>query len=214
MAKHLREFFCYPDIAVMCLLAVATGAYALPGGPKPQVYLALLAGVALFFVSEYTTHRWLFHAPPPKNPFLRRAMERLHYRHHEEPNDLHLLFLPLWYSVPQLLLFGGVAWWILGDPHLAAGFLLGAMTLLLYYEWNHYVAHRPITPRTPWGRWMKKYHLWHHFKNEHYWYGVTNPSLDLLFGTYRDVSAVEKSLTARKLDGAWAEAAATAEKRG
>lgn len=76
-----------------------------------------------------------------------------------------------------------------GNPGLAAGFAVGSLGLLLYYEGSHYVSHRPIAPLTPWGRWMKKYHLWHHFKNEHDWYGVTNPSMDLLFGTYRDVSA-------------------------
>lgn len=208
MSKHLREFFCYPDIAVMSALTVAVGAFALSTGPKPHVYLATLAGLALFFVSEYTTHRFFFHMAPPKNPFLRKAIHRLHYHHHEEPNDLHLLFLPLWYSLPQLVLFGGAAWWITGQPGLAAGLLLGSMGLLLYYEWCHYVAHRPITPLTPWGKWMKKYHLWHHFKNEHYWYGVTNPSIDLLLGTYRDVNSVEKSPTARKLDGGAASAAA------
>lgn len=201
MSKHLREFFGYPDIAIMSLVTVLVGGFALATGPKPQVYLAALAGLALFFVSEYMTHRFFFHMAPPKRPFFRRLVHRLHYHHHEEPNDLHLLFLPLWYTLPQLGLFGALAWLALGDLRLAAGLVLGSMGLLMYYEWCHFVAHRPITPRTPWGKWMKKYHLWHHFKNEHYWYGVTNPSLDLLLGTYRDVNSVAKSTTTRKLDG-------------
>ena len=46
-----------------------------------------------------------------------------------------------------------------------------------YYEWVHYVAHVPFRPLTPVGRYMKKYHLWHHFKNERRWFGVTNPAL-------------------------------------
>ncbi|MFZ5817087.1 MAG: sterol desaturase family protein [Bacillota bacterium] len=197
----------------MSLCTAAAALFAFNRTPLPQLLVAALVGVVLFFVTEYTTHRFLFHMAPPKNPFLRRLIYRLHYHHHEEPNDLHLLFLPLWYSLPQFVIMGTIAWWITGEIGLAAGFLTGSMGLLIFYEWMHYVAHRPITPLTPWGRWMKKYHLWHHFKNEHYWYGVTNPSFDLLLGTYRDVASVEKSPTARKLD-ARAGLAANGEQEG
>jgi len=179
-------------------LVVTAMAWAL--GPAPQVLLCTLLGLSLFFVSEYATHRFLFHMPPPKSTLLRKLIYRLHYHHHEEPNDLHLLFLPVWYTIPQVLLVGGAAWLVTGRFALGAAFASGSMLLLMYYEWCHFVAHRPITPLTAWGRWMKKYHLWHHFKNEHYWYGVTNPSLDLLLGTYKEVSQVEKSETVRKLD--------------
>lgn len=211
MMKHLQTFFGYPDVGVMSLLTLLMAAVALLLAPRPGLWLAFLLGVALFFLSEYLTHRFLFHMEPPQHPGLRRLLSRLHYHHHEKPNDLDLLFLPLWYSLPLLVVFGLVSRWVTGNWGLAAAFLTGAMSLLLYYEWSHYVAHRPINPITPWGRWMKKYHLWHHFKNEHYWYGVTNPSLDLLFGTYREVDSVAKSPTARKLDGPQTEVAATRE---
>ena len=46
---------------------------------------------------------------------------------------------------------------------------------------------------------MKKVHLWHHFKNENYWFGVTNPGMDHLVGTYQNEKSVELSPTARKL---------------
>ncbi|MFZ5825952.1 MAG: sterol desaturase family protein [Bacillota bacterium] len=211
MRKHVMEFLRYPDIQIMGLLTLAVAGFALSQAPRPQVWFALLVGVGLFFISEYTTHRFFFHMAPPKSPLLRKAIYRLHYHHHEEPNDLHLLFLPIWYSIPQFFISGSIAWWVTGDIRLAAGFLTGSMGLLMYYEWLHYVAHRPVTPLTPWGRWMKKYHLWHHFKNEHYWYGVTNPSLDMLLGTYKEVADVEKSPTARKLDPG-AEVAASVER--
>ena len=70
---------------------------------------------------------------------------------------------------------------------------------LIHYEWVHYVAHIPYRPVTRFGRWMKKYHLWHHFKNEHYWFGVSNPVLDAVHRTYRDPEAVPRSTTARVL---------------
>lgn len=200
MAKHLREFFGFPDILGTIAVWAALLAVAMQEAGRPLTWLALATGAVLFFWSEYLTHRFLFHMAPPKSPFLRCLIHRLHYDHHESPNDLHLLFLPMWYSIPQLILFGVAAWWVTGALTAGAAFALGSVTLLLYYEWTHFVAHRPIIPLTPWGRWMKKYHLWHHFKNEHYWFGVTNPSLDMVLGTYRDVGGVEKSATARKLD--------------
>ncbi|GIO01507.1 hypothetical protein J5TS2_21750 [Brevibacillus halotolerans] len=43
-------------------------------------------------------------------------------------------------------------------------------------------------------------HLWHHYKNENYWYGVTNPALDLLFCTYKNEKQVNRSSTARNLE--------------
>lgn len=116
---------------------------------------------------------------------------RLHYDHHEDPQNLRLLFLPVWYSIPNFLVVFAASWLITRSLPLAACVTVGGLTALAYYEWTHYVAHRPIIPRTRWGRWMKKYHLWHHFKNEHFWFGVTNPSLDFLAGTYRNVHEVE-----------------------
>ncbi|AHD05525.1 hypothetical protein ERICI_02230 [Paenibacillus larvae subsp. larvae] len=43
-------------------------------------------------------------------------------------------------------------------------------------------------------------HLWHHFKNEQYWYGVTNPVFDLTLHTYKDGKEVEKSGTTRNME--------------
>ncbi|MBV8638735.1 MAG: fatty acid hydroxylase, partial [Candidatus Eremiobacteraeota bacterium] len=52
-------------------------------------------------------------------------------------------------------------------------------------------------------KYMKKYHLWHHFKNEHFWFGVTNPTMDYAGITYRNVEAVPRSTTVREI---WKEA--------
>jgi hypothetical protein len=46
---------------------------------------------------------------------------------------------------------------------LAASALFGMILAILHYEWVHYVAHIPYQPRTRLGRWVKQYHLRHHF---------------------------------------------------
>ena len=115
-------------------------------------------------------------------------------------SDLHLLFLPIWYSVPNIILASTIFYLITRSALNTIAFDTGISVSLLYYEWTHYIAHRPIQPVTPWGRKMKRNHLWHHFKNENYWYGVTNPTMDLLFGTYKNEREVPRSQTAKDLE--------------
>jgi sterol desaturase/sphingolipid hydroxylase (fatty acid hydroxylase superfamily) len=81
----------------------------------------------------------------------------------------------------------------------SASALFGMMLAILHYEWVHYVAHIPYQPRTRLGRWIKRYHLRHHFISEKHWFGVSNPTLDGVFGTFHGPDASEKSTTTRNL---------------
>ncbi|MBA4493114.1 sterol desaturase family protein [Paenactinomyces guangxiensis] len=199
MSKYLKEFLFFPDIFIMCLVFFAGISTTLTWSDRGWTWLALALGALLFAISEYLTHRFIFHLKPPKNQFLLQLLKRLHYDHHEDPNNLKLLFLPLWYTGPQFIAVGIIAFFITKDISLTVGFLTGGIAYHLYYEWKHYVAHRPVKPFTSWGRKLKKYHLLHHFKSEHYWYGVTNPAIDHLMGTFKNEKEVETSPTVRKL---------------
>jgi 4-hydroxysphinganine ceramide fatty acyl 2-hydroxylase len=160
--------------------------------------LLILLGALLFYLSEYGMHRFAFHAPPLSWPPARKLQHRLHYDHHVEPNRLDLLFLPMWFLAPNLAVVTGLFALVFGIQ-VAASALLGMMLGILHYEWVHYVAHIPYQPRTRLGRWIKQYHLRHHFISEKHWFGVSNPTLDGVFGTLHGPSAVEKSATTRKL---------------
>jgi sterol desaturase/sphingolipid hydroxylase (fatty acid hydroxylase superfamily) len=72
--------------------------------------------------------------------------------------------------------------------------------MLFLYEWKHYVAHRPIKPKSRLGKWVKKMHILHHYKNENFWYGVSTPFVDVLFGTLKDEKEVETSKTGKDLE--------------
>jgi hypothetical protein len=183
------------------VLVVALAAIALvfAAGRQPFSWLGAAIGAIAFFSSEYTTHRFLFHARPSKMPWLLKLQHRLHYDHHIDPPKLELLFLPLWFVGPVALLYYGVYFSITHGVALSLSLLFGSLLALTYYEWVHFVAHIPFNPVTPYGRWIKKYHLWHHFKNEHLWYGVTNPSMDYAMGTYRNPEDVERSTTVREI---------------
>ena len=160
--------------------------------------LLILLGALLFYLSEYGMHRFAFHAPPLSWAPLRKLQHRLHYDHHVEPSRLDLLFLPIWFLVPNLAVAAALVALLFGIQG-AASALLGTMLAILHYEWVHYVAHIPYQPQTRLGRWVKQYHLRHHFISEKHWFGVSNPALDGVFGTFRGPGANEKSATTRNL---------------
>jgi 4-hydroxysphinganine ceramide fatty acyl 2-hydroxylase len=181
-------------------LAVAALVICFAAGVFPFYLLWALIGALAFYGSEYGFHRFAFHAGPSRFAFVRKLQHRLHYDHHAEPDRLDLLFLPLWFVVPNLAVTALIFALAFGPPVVASA-MLGVVLAILHYEWVHYVAHIPYRPRTPIGRWIKQYHLRHHFISEKFWFGVSNPALDLLGGTFRQARDVVRSTTTRKLFG-------------
>lgn len=161
----------------------------------------VLVGVAIFALVEYLTHRFTLHAKPVKNAFIGKLQRRLHYDHHVEPDRLDLLFIPPWFLIPVITIYGALYYFLTQSADVTVALLLGNLIGLLHYERVHYLAHIPVRPATAFGRYMKKYHLWHHFKNENYWFGVTNPLFDYVFRTWQDPDAVDKTATTRNLYG-------------
>jgi hypothetical protein len=193
----VRVFFRHGGVALLTL-AVAALLGGWLGGVVALSPGAIVVGALMFYLSEYGMHRFAFHAPPSPWPFMRRLQHRLHYDHHSEPNRLELLFLPWWFLLPNLTITAALVGAIAGAGEVAP-VMLGVMLAILHYEWAHYVAHVPYQPRTRAGRWIKSYHLRHHYISEFYWFGVSNPSMDFVGGTYRDPKQVEKSATVRQI---------------
>jgi hypothetical protein len=193
----LLTFLKHGSNALLVFAILAIPLWSLLGGP-PLSLAWVLVGALLFYLSEYSWHRFAFHAPPAPWAWMRRLQHRLHYDHHAEPNRLDLLFLPFWFLGPNLAITAGLVYLALGASAVAP-VMLGVLLAILHYEWVHYVAHIAYQPRTRFGRWMKQYHLRHHFISEKLWFGVSNPALDLVYRTYREPKMVEKSATVRKL---------------
>ncbi|MHA6260572.1 sterol desaturase family protein [Sporosarcina sp. CAU 1771] len=198
--KYVKEFVTYPDIAIMLVLFIPLMIYTALNTLHIGTWIAFIIGMVAYALSEYMVHRFLFHMKTPTNPFLLKTIKRLHFDHHSDPDNLKLLFLPLWFSVPNGLIAAFIFYLITGSTALTISFVAGLILYFLYYEWKHYIAHKPIQPRTKMGKKIKKAHLWHHFKNENYWFGVTHTSIDKTFGTYKDQKSVDKSETARNLE--------------
>ncbi|MCK6207815.1 sterol desaturase family protein [Bacillus infantis] len=197
-----QDFFFHHDIIIMSgLFAAGLIWYIAVLGAGWQLLAFTAGGMLTFMFSEYLTHRFLFHLNPPKNALFLTFLKRIHYDHHKYPNDLKLLFLPVWYSLPNLSVLALIFFFITGSLPDTVSFSLGLVLMLLIYEWKHYVAHRPIKPKSKFGIWLKKTHILHHFKNENYWYGVSTPFVDALFGTLKDEKEVETSKTVKDLEG-------------
>lgn len=132
-----------------------------------------------------------------------------HREHHKDPGEIQWLLLAAVdaavFQVMVAILVVGLTLpplWLLGAPLLAP--VLTAVVLgiakLLEYEWDHFLFHTSYQPRTRWYRRLKRNHRLHHWRNEHYWLGVTVNLADRVLGTYpRSRSDVPLSPTARTL---------------
>jgi hypothetical protein len=165
--------------------------------------LAPLAALVLFWpIQEWLIHVFILHAKPKR--ILGRSIDfrvpQKHRAHHRDPWRLDLLFIPLHsfvYSIPLL-----VALWFVVTPTtpLALTGIAGHFVLALHYEWVHYLVHTRVQPRRAWYQRLRDNHRRHHFKNEHYWFGVTMLAGDHLLRTAPAVAGVATSPTARDLE--------------
>jgi sterol desaturase/sphingolipid hydroxylase (fatty acid hydroxylase superfamily) len=171
----------------------------------------VLAGVLIATPPvEWAIHVYLLHAKPIRVGRLRydSLAAREHRAHHESPADLDGVLLPA-YAVAIFVPLIAVTVWLVsfpvhavlgGDrlPHAATGLVI-SYVILGAYEWSHYLIHTPYRPRSRYYRAIWRGHRLHHYKNEHYWFGVTSTLGDRLLRTAPEQSEVPRSPTARAL---------------
>jgi 4-hydroxysphinganine ceramide fatty acyl 2-hydroxylase len=180
MRRYLLEFWSdrRPQfLAFMWLVYLIAAAYT--GWQKWSLGFAA-GGFLLFFLAEYFLHRFLLHG---LGKYILPVAYKGHEGHHDDPNSMTYLLTPNIYNIPTHLILWVVFTLIFGSLHFSSIWMMGLGTYQLYYEWAHYVSHRPIVPQTAWGKHVKKHHLLHHFKSQEGWYGVTNDAFDRVLGT-------------------------------
>ena len=163
-----------PVIAVMIVLGANRGQGA------GEIVLLVLAGLAIWTISEYWLHRKFFHWEPD-NAFGRRMHFIIHGVHHDHPNDKLRLVMPPGASIPLAALFFGVFWLIFGTPTvfpIFGGFIAG----YLVYDYTHYYVHH-FVPKSEFGKRLREQHMRHHFQDHRYGFGVSTPLWDAVFGT-------------------------------
>jgi hypothetical protein len=175
--------------------------------------LVMVAGlIAVTPFVEWAIHVYLLHARP--FTLLGRTVEilsaREHRAHHEAPAVLEGVLIPVYAVLIFLSAIALVNWalsfpihLVLGGPRLAYATtgVVVSFTILAAYEWTHFLIHTPHRARSRYYRAIWRNHRLHHYKNEHYWFGVTSTVGDRVIGTSPDQRAVARSATARSLHG-------------
>ncbi len=141
----------------------------------------ILIGIFSWTLIEYLLHRHLFHLTQVKEPWKSLA-SGLHMAHHRDVDDKYLILAPplvsLIFGSFIYLLFAGLT----QSFALAALMETGVFMGYIAYEWCHYAAHEyPVT--TGIQKYLKAYHLQHHFKCPTKAFGVTSPLWDIIFKT-------------------------------
>lgn len=148
--------------------------------PLPRLALQLLAGYMLWTLCEYWLHRLVFHLPIV-GPRTKRLNFLIHGVHHEYPWDESRLVFPAAASFGLCVLTYASFRAVLGVENMYgpfAGFVLG---YVIYDEMHWYVHTR--RPTSQLGRWLRREHFLHHFKDSTTRFGVSCPWLDYVFGT-------------------------------
>jgi len=158
------------------------------GARDPAVSALALAGMfALGILGwtllEYGLHRYVFHfEPAPDKEWQRDASFLIHGIHHDYPYDRDRLVMPPTVSA----ILAVIVWFPVQaafGPHLHRPFFAGLVAGYVIYDLTHYYLHHAV-PRTAFGKWLRKYHLVHHFQTPDVRYGITSPLWDFVFRTY------------------------------
>ena len=169
--------------AVMFLPVVAWALYQAIGvhhNPVLSSLLWLVGGYVTWTLFEYWFHRLFFHLEV-RGPRTERIYFFVHGVHHDWPWDRTRLVMP-----PSVSISIGVIAYLLhravfGPEQLWApfsGFVLG----YVIYDTVHWYVHARKPTRGP-GKWLRREHLVHHFKESGSRFGVSCPWWDHVFGT-------------------------------
>jgi len=155
---------------------------------RASAYMGALAmtawaalGVFSWTLLEYLLHRWIFHfAPDHASETQRDASFLIHGIHHDYPWDRDRLVMP-----PTVTAVIAVVVWFsfrwMGELEYA--WFAGTLAGYIWYDLTHYYLHH-AAPTSAAGKWLRKYHLVHHFQTPDRRYGITTPLWDFVFQTY------------------------------
>lgn len=155
------------------------------GASWAPIPLGFLVGLFVWTFAEYTIHRFVFHFDP-KSERVAKVWFMFHGVHHAQPQLKTRLVMPPVLSIPGAILFYFIYYFVVGKLIGAPGWVdpifSGFMAGYLIYDLTHYATHHwPM--RSKWAKYVKRYHMMHHFKTPSARYGVSSPLWDVVFRT-------------------------------
>jgi hypothetical protein len=186
---------------LLVALALSVGVRFWLGEWSPWDVVPVVAIAFLWPLQEWLIHVFILHFRPFR--LLGRKIDfrvpRKHREHHRQPWNYEILFIPMhsWlYTLPLLIFIWGT---VMPSAPLTWTAIITHLTLTLHYEWVHFLIHTRVQPRLGYYQRLWRNHRLHHFKNEHFWYGVTRLEADRLLRTAPVADAVPLSSTCRDL---------------
>jgi sterol desaturase/sphingolipid hydroxylase (fatty acid hydroxylase superfamily) len=167
------------------MIGIEVAAGASRGDSLWYIPAAVLLGIFIWTPSEYLMHRFVFHYTP-RNAWQEKVVYLFHGIHHHQPQCKTRLVMPPAVSIPLAVVFYGLFTLLVGTllkaPQwvhpMIAGFTLGYLT----YDLTHYATHH-FPMRSGWAKYLKRYHMMHHYKTPDQRFGVSSPIWDVVFGT-------------------------------
>ena len=189
-----------PRILIPLVIA-AWGTRLVLGGWSVGDAVVPMVIVGLEPFTEWSIHVFLLHWKPRR--VMGRTIDplaaRKHRAHHRDPKDEDLVFVPLPLLLASVSVGAGIYLLLLPTLALAVMTMAVSYSVLLAYEWTHFLIHSTYRPRSRLYRYVWRAHRLHHFRNERYWFGVTMHAADHVLRTFPDRDAVPVSPTARTL---------------
>ena len=201
-----REFVKYPSPWMLgAALVAALAARIVLADWQLTDIVVVLAMIAIFPFFEWVIHVFILHWRPKRVGAVKidSLLAREHRRHHVDPRNVPLIFIP-WKALLWVLPLT-VAIALLAFPRLGLGltYLVFILMLGVGYEWTHYLIHSDYKPKSSVYKAVWRNHRQHHYKNEHYWFTVTSSgTADRVLRTYPDPATVTTSPTAKNLHAA------------
>jgi sterol desaturase/sphingolipid hydroxylase (fatty acid hydroxylase superfamily) len=172
-------------IALFFLLQAITTSDGKSWAIIPQGFLV---GLFIWTFTEYMLHRFLFHYKP-KTPTQEKIFFLFHGVHHAQPHIKTRLVMPLPVSIPLALVTYGLFYLVfdtlLNAPVWMYAAFFGFMIGYLIYDLNHYATHH-LPMKKGYFKFIKRYHLMHHYQDPNSRFGVSSPLWDYVFKTKPD----------------------------
>lgn len=191
--SNFMEFFSHVSPVTIVIIWLPVTLYFLvrafvnaPRGGFPAfILLGVLLGLFLWTLAEYLLHRYLFHMPA-RTKQMERISFLFHGIHHAQPQLKTRLVMPPVVAIPLAAIFFGLFYLIfallLQAPQwvgpLFSGFIIG----YLVYDLTHYATHH-FPMRSGYAKFIKRYHMQHHYKTPDKRFGVSSPLWDIVFQT-------------------------------
>jgi len=143
---------------------------------------SLAFGLFSWGLFEYVMHRFIFHYDA-RSRLGRKFLYHAHVSHHENPVAKSKISASLTIGLPIGAMYWPLAWAVTGSWVTASWLFIGLAAGFFSYKWVHFQCHHRRS-RLRLLRYLRHYHLLHHYKTPGLRFGVTSPLFDLVFGTF------------------------------